>query len=281
MAARKTTKKTTKKAPAKKTTKKAPAKTAPATTAGAKRPTWRANVATNRAMTDRKSLFFTFPANATTTIRVIPRYDKVGLELGAMFVKQRLHYDLNSGFASLDDPNRKIAPACLQEHGDGNCYMCNVIDWLKSQTVDERLKTLGESLYATEQIQAQTWILDTSSKKWYGPRIVKVPKGVATELTSMLSMAEDNDMPVFCDPDQGQGVAVSRTGTGRFNTKYSSQLTGKIQSMDVLDPNWWETCIKDLPAKLDMKVLNIDEQKQILVAAHPDLPWDLIEEEIG
>jgi hypothetical protein len=277
MAARKkTAKKTTTTRTTKKKTKKAPAKTK----AGATRPKFKASAAANRAMTERKTMFFSFPANTTTTVRIIPRYDDVGLEQGALFVLQRLHYDVEGGFSLPNDPQRKIAPACLQEHGDGNCYMCNLIDWLKAQD-DERLQNLGSDLYATEQLQAQAWILDPSSKDWYGPKIVKVPKSVANDMTNAISMAEDNDMPVFCDPDEGMGMAVTRTGQGRFGTKYSTQLTGKVMSMDDIDPDWWERCIKDLPAKLDMKVLNIDEQKEILVHAHPDLPWDAIEDDIG
>jgi len=271
---KKTAKKTTKKA-AKKTTK-----TAAPTASGATRPKFKASAAANRAMTKRQSIYHTLQ-QGTNTLRLVPRYDDEGLAQGAIFVLQRLHYDVNSGFPSLEDSERKVAPACLQEHGDGNCYICNFVEWCKTQGVDERLVELGEEMYATKQLQAQAWLLDPTSKQWYGPRIVKIPNGVATDLTDLISVAEDNDMPVFCDPDEGQGVAITRTGQGRYGTKYSVHATGKIQSMDDIDPDWWNKCIKDLPAKLDMKVYDIDQQKEMLVNAHPDLPWDLIEKEIG
>ena len=275
-----TRKKAAKKKTAKKTTTRK--KTAKKTSArgGATRPKFKASAAANRAMTKRKSIYHTLQ-KGTNTLRILPRYDEVGLEQGAIFVLQRLHYDVNSGFPSLEDAERKVAPACLQEHGDGNCYMCNLVEWLKTQDVDERLVDLGEELFATKQLQAQAWIWDPSSKTWYGPRIVKIPNGVANDLTDLISVAEDNDMPVFCDPDEGQGVAITRSGEGRYGTKYSVHATGKQQSMDDIDPNWWENCIKDLPAKLEMKVYDIDQQKEVLVNAHPDLPWDLIEEAIG
>lgn len=276
-ARKKTAKKAAKKAPAKKTnTRRGKTASKPA---GATRPKFKASAATNRAMTDRKSLFFTFPVG-TTTVRVIPRYDPEGLKNGALFVLQRLHYDLDGAFPDLTNEKRKIAPACLQEHGDGNCYMCNVNEWLKAHK-DERLKDLGDELYASEQLQAQVWILDPSTKLWYGPRIAKIPKGVANDMTNLINVAEDNDMPAFCDPDSGMGVAVTRTGQGQFGTKYSAQVTGKAESMDDLDPDWWSKCFKDLHVKLDVKVCTIDQQKEMLCRAHPDLPWDDIEKDIG
>lgn len=278
-ARKKTTKKTTKKAPAKKATPKT--KT---TAAGATRPKFKASAAANRRMTKRESLYHTFQPGVNT-VRIVPRYDAEGLDKGAIFVLQQLHYGVEGGYTSLEDAERKVAPACLREHGDGNCYICNLAEWLARQD-DERLASLGDpkadkNILYTRQLQAQAWLWDPSSKKWYGPRIVKVPGGVANELTDLITVADDNDMPVFCDPDEGQGVAITKTGSGRYGTKYSVHATGKTQSMDAVDPEWWNKCIKDLPTKLAMTTYNIDQQKELLVTAHPDLPWDAIEAEIG
>ena len=295
MAARKTTKKSTKKAApkgskktatrtgnkkaARKGSKTAAAKSSPV---GAVRPKFKANAAANRAVTERKSLFMSLPVG-TTTMRIIPRYDPEGLEKGLLFVPQKLHYDIKGGFVDIFNPDtkRRIAPACLQEHGDGNCYMCHVIDWLKAGD-DQRLAAIAkEDLYPSEQLQCQAWILDPSSKTWYGPRIVKVPKGVAGELSDKITVAEDNDMVPWSDPDEGQRVAVTRTGTGQFGTTYTVDLVGRPESIESIASGWWEQCFKDLPTKLDVKVLNIDQQKELLVTAHPEWPWDKIEADIG
>lgn len=280
MAARRTAKKAAKKV-AKKTAKKAPAKKTTAKSGGgggAVRPKFRANAAANRAMTERKSMFFKFPTG-TTTIRIIPRYDEEGLEMGALFVPQKLHYDVKGGFTDIFNPDskRKIAPACLQEHGDGNCYMCSVIEWLKNCEDPALAAMAHDDLYPNEQLQAQAWILDPTTKTWYGPRIVKVPKGVAGDLSDLITIAEDNDMPAFYDPDEGMGVAVTKSGEGQFGTRYSVQATGRAQSMDDIAPGWWDACIKDLPKKLDVKVLDIEQQKELLVTAHPEWPWDEME----
>ena len=246
----------------------------------AKPPAFKASVAANKAMTRRDALFFKLAPDSNTTIRVIPRYDPIGLESGAIFVQQKLHYTIidgkNSGFPSPADPERKVAPACLQHHGDGNCLFCQLSEWL----IANGFSALGEKMVTATQLQVQVWILDPTSKKWYGPRVINAPKTVADKLTTMISMAEDNDMPQFCDPEQGQGITVTRTGASFNTTRYDAQLTGRIMSMTDVDPDWWTKCIQDLPKKLDLKVLSWEEQRVSAEQAHPELPWDAIDAEL-
>ncbi len=276
-------KKVAKKTTRKKATKKAPVKKT-AAKAGAKRPSFKISGAANAGLVQTGGLFYKHEPNTTVMACVIPRMDPEGLENGLIWNTQSLHYGPdNAKFKNPDNPERTIAPGCLQEHGDGDCYICNVADWLK-QNDDFRLKALGEQLAPSQQIFCQVWIFDQTKKEWYGPRLYKsggCSKTIYKGINSLLNMAEQMGSAPFCDPDNGQPIALIREGSTMNDTRYSVQQTGQPMPYDKMDPDWLSKAITDVDAKLDLRVMDINEQKQLLFQTLPDLPWEDIEREVG
>lgn len=252
-------------------TKKAPAskKAAAPAKAGATRPKFTIDPAQNQKLTDRKTLFFKFPVG-NTTLRVLPRFDGAS----TIFAKSVLHYTVKT-----KDLQRNIAPACLEEHGKGDCYICKFTEWMKAQE-DAVLQEIGDGLYPNNGLSVQAFVLD-ATKAWAGPYLVGIGAKLATEMSNLLVMANDNDIPYFCDPEMGEAVVVSRTGTGKFDTKYQLMQTGKRASLDTIIPDWEKRIFKDLWKKLDVKVLTAVEQKEALMRTFPDLPWKEITKAIG
>lgn len=257
-----------KKAPAKKTSAKS------TQSAGASRPAYDLDPVETMKQTERKGLFFKFPVGATP-VRFLPQFKKGERSL---FCKTTLHYTVKT-----EDGQRNIAPACLKVHGSGNgedfCYICAFIDWLK-ETGDPMLMKVADDLFPSETLNVQAFVQD-AAKEWVGPHIIGVGKKLATEMAGLLNMARDNDLPFFCDPDEGETLVIQRSGTGKFDTKYQLMQTGRRQSLDVLVPNWEKRVFRDLWAKLDVKVLSPKDQKAALYRTYRDLPWREIEKAIG
>ncbi len=258
----------TKKTAAKKATPKAETPKA----AGASMLNYQIDAGATSKMTQGKNLFFKFPVG-NTPLRFLPQFNGDP----AIFTKSVLHYTVKS-----DDMQRNIAPACLREHGDGNCYICNWIEWLK-ETGDPVLANLGDELWANPNgaLNIQAFVQDVATKAWNGPFIVGISPKLGKEMSTLLNMAKDNDVPPFCHPELGETMIVNRVGTGKFDTKYQLMQTGKRGHIKDLIPDWETKVIRDLWKKLDVKVLSPDEQKKALHRTYPDLPWQEIQKAIG
>lgn len=264
-------KKTTKKTTKKKAVAKKKTTTAKKTTAGARRPNMKIDNAANRRITERKTLYYKFP-EGNTVLAVCPPLDGSGL----IFTKTHLHYTLQRD----DDPNKKFAPACLRFHGDGNCYICTFIDHLLTTYDDPIITEIAADLdVGNGSTHIQAFIRD--GDEWIGPKLISLSPGLVSKFRNFLSMDEDMQRPPFASHEGGQTVMVSRTGTTKYNTRYDAQLTGQFHNLDDLIPDWYSRAHKDVLAKLDIKVLDIDEQKAALYRTFPDLPWKDIEDAIG
>jgi len=271
-------KKAAKKTARKRTAKKAPAKS------GMRRPTFKISGAANAGLVQTSGLFYKHEPNTTVLACVVPRLDPIGLKNGLIWNTQSLHYGPDTAkFKNPDNPERTFAPGCLQEHGDGNCYICSVAEWLGNHD-DFRLKALGSELRATQQIFCQIWIFDQTKQASYGPVLYKsggCSKTIYKSINNLLKMAEQMGTPPFCDPDHGQPVALIREGSTMNDTRYSVQQTGQPMPYDKMDPDWYDRAIVDVSKKLDLRVLDINDQKQLLHKTLPDLPWEDIEREVG
>jgi len=264
-----TKKTTTKKAATKKTTTKTTA-SAPST-GGARKPNYQIDADASSALTKRNSEFVTFDANTTTTLRVVPPLDGSGL----LFTKLRLHYQILA-----ETGERKMAPACLEYHGDGQCYICDFIRWAKEQP-DGIVQKIAEEIRASEYVYVQCYVFDVASKTWHGPKLAKFTPNTGSQMSVMLQTARDNGMPMFPDPDQGQSITVNRKGSGKNDTRYLVQPTGFQVPLDKVDPRWEKNCAKSVFEKLAPTIYNIDDQKRALHRTFPDLPWDRIQKAIG
>lgn len=248
-------------------TKATPAEAKP----GANKPTFQIDVDANTAITKRNSTFIDFPANTTTTLRVVPPLDGSGM----IFTKQRKHFQILT-----ETGDRKIAPGCLEYHGDGTCYMCAFVNWAMAQP-DAVLQLIADDIKASDSVYIQCYVWDIGSKTWQGPKFAKFTPNTASQMSVMLQTARDNGMPMFPDPSQGQSITVNRKGAGRNDTKYLVQPTGFVVALDKVDPNWLTNCAKSVPDKLDLTVYDINDQKRALQRTFPDLPWKRIQEAIG
>lgn len=271
MAARKkpvTKKKTSKK---KTTKKKAPAKKPIAQKAGAKRPSFKVSGAAAKQSTARKSKFYDLDAG-NHVMRILPPFDETRF---VPWYKTVLHVSVKA-----EDSERNMWPACLEEHGDGNCYICNFLEYAATQG-DPFTRAAADKMYVSTKYCVQAYIWEVASQKWLGPKIVKLPQGVVNKLSTNISTAEDTGQAPFCDVKRGQSVVISRVGAGKNDTRYDANPTGNMFDLDKEIPGWYEEAYKDLWAALDVNELDINAQKEALYRTYPELPWEDIEKAIG
>lgn len=252
----------------------APAAEAPQARAGAVRPSFQQpDIAANKAISQRDNMFHRLD-EGLNIIRILPRFD------GAVTLanKSVLHYNFKS-----EDGTRNIAPGCTMFHsGRDDCYFCDLFNWLVA-TEDPQYDSFVNRdskvrIEASQKLDVQAYIFDVGTKKWSGPKIVSISNTVNNSLAAMLGAAASMEMPYFSDVDRGQGIAITKYKKAPW---YETQGTGKVQSLDSIDPNWAGNVILNLPDKLKVTVYNRAEQKLCAQRTYSQLPWAAIQADIG
>lgn len=238
------------------------------------RPTFKVDIAANKKATEKQSIFRDLVPDTTTRVRVLPPTN----EEGVLFTIVRNHFKLKAseGFG--------MALACLGQHGNDdvgeNCYLCNLVDFLKKG--DKSDQKIADLLYPSKRWYIQCLVFDKSVEGYVGPKLIGLSRTTADKVQDILTAQDDVGDDFFCDPDKGQDITITRTGSGRTTTRYSVAPTGKKESLDDTFPGWEDKILTDVEAKMDLKIYDINEQKKVALRTFGDeLDWEAIQEAIG
>lgn len=228
---------------------------------------YKPNRAANKNLTKKKTIFWDLKPDTTTRVRVVPPLNEDGL----IFTKATNHY----GVKNEDDFN--IAPACLVEHGDGNCYMCDLVNYLYS-TGDKGDEKLARDLSGRSKWYVQGFVWD--GEKYDGPYLVGLSKTTAEKVNDVFDQFESLGEPDFCDPDEGVDIVITRKGQ-RLNTSYSVMPGNKKSALDDIVPDWADRVFSDVLEKIDPRMMTRAEQREAVVRTYGDaLDWEIIDKEI-
>jgi len=240
---------------------------------GLNRPTFKVDVAANKKATEKKSVFYDLKPDTTTRVRVLPPTNEQGL----LFTLVCNHFKLRN------DEGFGMALACLDEHGTEDtgqeCYLCNLVEFLRKG--DKTDQKLAGDLNAAKRWYMQCLIYDKASEGYIGPKLIGLSRTTADAVQSILVSQDDVGDDYFCDPDAGQDLTITRTGSG-MKTRYTVAPTGKKASLDDTFPGWEEKIIVDVEKVMDLRIHDMDDQKKAVNRSFGDaLDWEAIQDAIG
>lgn len=233
-----------------------------------KRPkVFKPNRAANKNATKKKTIFYDLKPDTTTRVRVVPPLNEDGL----IFTKATNHYGVQN------EDGFNIAPACLVEHGDGDCWLCNLVNYLYS-TGDKGDEKIARDLRPSSKWYVQGFVWD--GENYDGPFLVGLSKTTADKVNDIFDQLEAMDEPFFCDPDEGVDLVITRKGSG-FSTTYSVMPGNKKSSLDDLVPGWGEKVFADVIEKLDPRIMDAAAMRDAVVRTYGDaLDWEVIDKEV-
>lgn len=161
--------------------------------------------AVQKRIDEMSSGFLKLEANDPKELRILPPQPCMS---GDFVFAQTIHFGLE------DDEGRRRAVACLRAL-DEDCPLCNLVDELYASGRKED-KKLADDMRAQQQLLAE--VLVRPSKR---VRIFRMPVGVYRTLASSLASPRIGD---FTNKDTGRDILITRTGTGKYDTRYSAQF---------------------------------------------------------
>ena len=198
---------------------------------------------------------------------------------GLIFYRTRNHYKLKT-------EERGIALADLQFHGTeetGNeDYIAQLSEVLLTHGTDAE-KKIGKDIKGNNRYYGQGWEatpMEDGSFKYSKCRLMSIPKTAAEAVLKIFKNQAMMNQAAATDPEKGQAILISREGTG-FNTRYSAERSGDIQSLDEIIPGWQDQLFDDVYEAIMLNVYPPDEQKKIAQFTYPELDWDKLESEFG
>ena len=220
------------------------------------RPGFKPNIQRNQKMSRANDVFFTIPPDKTARLRFLPPATEDGL----VFTLSVNHFKIN------DAEGKSIALACLNQHGEGECPTCAIVDELYRSS-DAAAKKLANELRASARYNAQVLLAekdaDTGKMVYEGPRMIGLSKTVADDIIQFLVNQESAGDDFFCDADKGQDLFLTRKGSG-FSTKYTIDRSGQKAALDDILPGWQEKFWTDPYKVLGLKVVDRDTMLALL-----------------
>jgi hypothetical protein len=233
------------------------------------------NLQASIASTAGNSKFLDIPKDGSIRVRLLPPTE----EDGSLFTAVANHYNFK-------EDDRSVALACTKLHGDGECFLCDLSEYLQ-KFGDAGEKKVGKSQKGIQQskswyFQACAAIKDPETGEWsYGdPKLVRVPKTGAEAITEILASQQRNEEPFLFDPENGKDVEISRDDSGRF-TSDSALPVGVPSNLDDMLPDWETKMFTDITEELSLRVRTIEEQITAARTCYPSLDWSKIESNMG
>ena len=236
--------------------------------AGLKKPkTYSVNRAKNKNALKKKTNFYAL-GEGTHRMRVVPPMNEDGL----IFTKATNHF----GFENEDGFH--IAPACQCEHGDGTCWICDLVNYLYS-TGDSGDEKIAKKIKQSSKWHIQAFVWD--GEKYDGPFLVGLSKGSADKVNDMFDQLEALGEADFCDPDEGLDLIITRKGTGMTDTRYTVGMGNKRTALDDLVPDWPGRVFTDVMEKVDPRMMDAKTMRQTAVRTFGDtLDWEVVDKEV-
>jgi len=236
--------------------------------AGLRKPrTYKVNRAANKNALKKKTVFFNF-GEGVHRLRVVPPMNEDGM----IFVKATNHYNFESS------EGYGIAPACMVEHGDGDCWICRLVNYLNS-TGDPGDEKIAAKIKPSSKWHVQAFVWD--GEKYDGPFLCGFSKGAADQVNDRLDELDALDSAYFCDPDEGFDLIVTRKGTSFKDTRYSVSCGNKVSKLDDLVPDWHNKVFVDVMEKVDPRIMTAAEMREAMIRTYGDaLDWEVIDKEV-
>ena len=197
-----------------------------------------------------------------------------------------LWYMTASHFGLLDEEGKTRAPACGKVHGDGECFFCELADYLEMSS-DKGEAQLGKDLSANHNWYAQVLVATKAGEKdgqpvweYSDPKLIRMTQTTAKKVNGIIQMQYDNGDEFLFDVENGQDITLKRTGAQKA-TRYEVMAVGKRSNLNVVKPGW-EDQLLDVPARLKAVPPTTDDAIAAAVRTFGDrLDWDAINEELG
>lgn len=239
---------------------------------GLNRPTFSVNISANKKATAKKSVFYDLAPDTATRVRVLPPVTEDGM----LFTVVANHFKLKN------EEGMGTALACLREHGNDEigteCYLCELSSFLRNG--DKGDKKISNDIYASRRWYLQCLIYDKDDG-YFGPKLVGLSRTTAEKVQNVLTTQDDVGDDYFCDPDKGQDLVITRTGSG-LKSRYDVQPTGKKVALDEIFPEWETQILTDVYKAIDLKIFDVDEQKKTALRTFGDeVDWEAVQEAIG
>lgn len=229
------------------------------------------NVEATINSTKKKSKFVNIAADETLRLRFMPPTNPGG----SLFMLHANHF-------KLEDGDRKVAPACNNEHADGGCFLCK-LSWFLKDNGDKGEKKISEDIRRADNWYAPVSVAtkDANGEWVYAePKLMRFSKTGTEAVTAILKAQQLSGDDFFTCHEKGQDIFFSRAGAG-FNTKYSAVASGMKSALDDIMPGWEDKLISDVWQELDPRFKTNDEMKALAVGTFPnDIDWDKVEEHL-
>lgn len=238
------------------------------------------NVAKNLQSTAKKRPYLDVPKDGSLRVRFLPAVE--GSD-GEIWYHAANHYRLKR-----EDMEGNTALACNKVHGDGDCLLCDVAEFLAG-SADKNEKHLGDSKESIKvghswyaQVLPATKVGENEDGTHifeYGEAmLMRLPKTGAGFVNSIMKAQNAAGEPLFLDEKNGKDIVVSRQDTGEAFTKYSAIPAGMPVNLKKVRPDW-ENQIRsyaDMWKAINLNVSSNDEMVAALVRSYPELNWDVI-----
>jgi hypothetical protein len=237
------------------------------------------NMAKLLESTAGNTMFVDVPKDGEIRVRLLPPVDGNN---GQLWYLTENHFRLKA-----EDGEKGIAIACNNRHGEGNCLLCSVADYLKNSDdkVEQKIGDGRESIKANRNWYAQVLMIDKVEKDFVaGPvKFVRLPKTGADAVNAILQSQQKNDDALSCMPEAAQDIIIRRQDTGVPRTTYSAMPTGKPKSLDEYLPGWADKILtsEQVWAKLDIKVFTNEEQAAAFARSYPLVDTAAMLKELG
>lgn len=169
---------------------------------------------------DMKSTAWLKLMEGETIFRVLPTPESKKGAMDGMWIEYGLHRDVGP---------TKTAVRCGKDAvtGEGECWLCDV---QIPKLIEKRQTTRAALLEAKKQTLfqvAKVIVRDDDTLRFDGPLFFTPSKTVAADLLTTIIGNKRHD---FTDPKKGRNITISRTGTGRNDTRYGSLVVDSEES---------------------------------------------------
>lgn len=235
------------------------------------------NVQANLNASKQGSKFVKVDENSTLRVRFLPTTHPEGL----LTYTTTSHFKLKE---EADDGGVKgMALACLNDHGEESCYICDLIKGL-NKSGDKAGMKIAKQLRGSTRYNYQVLVAEKQNDNtWkYGkPCILGLPKGASEDLAQLLANMELMGQPDFADVNGGQDILISRTGTG-LSTKYRIDRSGETVDLDEVYPKWDEDFMDDVWDALNLRVFTREAMQRAARFTFSELiDWETMADEYG
>ena len=249
---------------------------------GVRRPNFKPNVKANLAVTQSLGKFIDIPKGTSNLVRFLPPGED-----GMIWTRLAQHY----GFADEDDPNRTIALACLEHHGNETtgfkCWVCDFLKVLASHYVAKNpiLKTVVRgkgSIALSNNYYTRAMRLEKDGDKYVskGVQLLRLPSGGVHSVNKIMSEQAAGGEDLFTDIDKGQALTVTNNGKGPV--WYEASRSGVVVGLDELSPNWVEAMGWDMYMELAPRIMARAEQRKAAERTYGSMvDFDDLQKEFG